>query len=400
MSNLVGQQVSHYQIKALLGSGRIGTVYQAIDLKDFSVVALKIIKLEFARQHDVRRRFLEEIKSRPHLDHPGIIQVYEAGIDTRLDLLYMTMAFMTGRSLTAYLQQLEFNKQRINMHTALILIAEVAEALHYAHEKGLVHQDVRPNVILFKTEGKSDRSGLLPGQAAIGDFTLTTILEQEAELFADSLPYLAPELFLAQGSDGRSDIYSLGIILYQLMTGRTPFSAGTVAEATRQHPYQDPPLPSSIRTDLPIAIEDAILKAIAKKPENRYQTGAEMAHALRQLADAISTKASISDKQPDISIVKTQPEPLDSLAIHSAWSTNEDRVTITRNLPHSLNRQVITVGRSESNDIVLPETSITRRHAQLERTQTGWQVRDLGSQNGTYLDGKALLPDIPEDWDS
>ena len=178
MSNLVGQQVSHYQIKALLGSGRIGTVYQAIDLKDFSVVALKIIKLEFARQHDVRRRFLEEIKSRPHLDHPGIIQVYEAGIDTRLDLLYMTMAFMTGRSLTVYLQQLEFNKQRINMHTALILIAEVAEALHYAHEKGLVHQDVRPNVILFKTEGKSDRSGLLPGQAAISDFILTTMLEQ------------------------------------------------------------------------------------------------------------------------------------------------------------------------------------------------------------------------------
>lgn len=400
MSNLVGQQVSHYQIKAFLGSGRIGTVYQAIDLKDLSLVALKIIKLEFAKQPDVRRRFLEEIKSRPHLDHPGIIQVYEAGIDTQLDLLYMTMEFITGRSLTAYLQQLQFNKQRINIDEALMLIAEVAEALHYAHQQGLVHQDVRPNVILFKTDDKSDKSGLLPGHTAIGDFTLTTILEQEAELFAGSLPYLAPELFLAQGSDGRSDIYSLGIILYQLLTGRTPFSAQTAAEATRQHPYQDPPTPRSIRPDLPITIEDAVLKAIAKKPENRYQTGAEMAHALRQLADTLSTTASIPGEQPDISIVKTQPEPPDFLAIHSAWSTNEDRVTVTRDVPHSLNRQVVTVGRSESNDIVLPETSITRLHAQLERTQTGWQVRDLGSQNGTYLDGKELLPDIPEPWNS
>lgn len=400
MSNLVGQQVSHYQIKALLGSGRIGTVYQAINLNDLSLVALKIIDLEFAKQQHVRRRFLEEIKSRPDLDHPGIIQVFEAGIDTQLDLLYMTMEFMTGRSLTAYLQQLQFNKQQIKIDEALLLVADVVEALHFAHQKDVVHQDVRPNVILFKSDNKPNGSDSMLGRVAIGDFTLTTILEQESELFADSLPYVPPEQFLSQGSDGRSDIYSLGIILYQLVTGRTPFSAKTTAEASRQHPYQDPPTPRSIRPDLPVTIEDVILKAIAKKPESRYQTGAEMANALRQLADTTATSAPIAGQEPDISIVKTQVEPPDLLALRSAFASNEDRVTITRDFPHNLNRQVVTVGRSESNDIVLPDTSITRRHAQLERTQSGWQVRDLGSQNGTYLDEKELLPDIPEDWAS
>lgn len=400
MSNLVGQQISHYQIMALLGTGRIGTVYQAVNLEDLSPVALKIINLPFADKPEIRLRFLQEIRALPRLDHPSIINIFEAGIDTAHDLLYLTMEFVPGRSLSSLLQQFEFNNQLMDVGDVLTVGAQIAEALGYAHQKRMFHRDIRPGVILFKPKDKPDESYNLPGRAAIGDFALQTLVEQEDEPFKPALPYSPPEVFLGREVNGRSDIYSLGVVLFQMVTGRLPFITDSQAEAARQHPYQDPPPPTTVRPDLPPAVEEAILKAMAKSPENRFRDGAEMAASLRQLSERYSQRTAVSDAQASAGYSKTALEPPEILALSQQWSADEDRVTITRDVPRSLNRQVITIGRSESNDIVLPETSITRQHAQLERTATGWQVRDLGSQNGTFLDGKPLLPDIPEPWES
>lgn len=400
MNNLVGQQISHYQIKSLLGSGRIGSVYQAINLKDMSLVALKTVELDFAKDPDLRLRFLQEIKSLPRLEHPSIINIYEAGIDTKLDMLYSTMEYVPNRNLNAYLQQLHFNDQQLGIAESLILIAQIAEALGYAHKKGMVHRDVRPNVILFKTDDHPDESGALPGRAAISDFVLLTLLEQEKETFARSLPYMAPEYFLSQPYDGRSDLYSLGIVLYQLLTDRLPFSAGNNADATRQHSSETPPSLSKIRPQLSQGIETAVFKAIAKKPADRYQTGAEMAAALRAIADTLGERMAVAETvDADANFVKTEID-LNPAPLFNPTSTQDDQLTVTKDLPHSLNRQLISIGRSESSDIVLTDGSISRQHAQLERTGDGWQVRDLGSENGTYLGGKPLLPDIPEEWSS
>ena len=283
MNTLVGQHISHYQIKSLLGKGRIGSVYQAVNLKDLSLVALKTIELDFAKDPDLRLRFLQEIKSLPRLEHPSIINIYEAGIDTKLDMLYSTMEYVPNRNLNAYLQQLHFNDQQLGIAESLILTAQIADALGYAHKKGMLHRDVRPNVILFKTDDRPDESGALPGRAAISDFVLLTVLEQEGEIFAASLPYTAPEYFLSQPYDGRSDLYSLGIVLYQLLTDRLPFSAGNNADAARQHTAESPPSLSETRPELSPAIETAVFKALAKKPIDRYQTGAEMADALLKI---------------------------------------------------------------------------------------------------------------------
>lgn len=396
---MVGQQISHYQVKALLGQGRIGNVYQAIDLEDFSLVAIKIIHLHLAQEEGMRRRFLQEVNAIPRLEHPSIIKVHEAGIDTQENILYLTMDYLTSRSLNSYLRQLQFNGQQLALGDALIIVAQIAEALGYAHQKGLLHRDIRPTVILFRTDDKPEESGNLPGRAVIGDFALETILAAETEPFAPSLPYTSPEVFLDRAVDGRSDIYSLGILLYQLTTGRLPFTATSYAEAARQHPYQDPIPPRDSRPEMPLAVENTILKAMAKKPENRFKTGAEMAAILRNLAETLPERMSeTAVAATDIFDVKTTPLP--PLMTAGQWSEDEDRVMITREIPHNLSRQVITIGRSESNDIVLSDTSITRQHAQLERTETGWQVRDLGSQNGTFIDEKPLLPDIPEEWES
>ena len=401
MSDLVGQQVSHYQIKAFLGQGRIGTVYQAVDLDDLSLVAIKVIYLHLTQEPDLRRRFLQEIKAVPRLDHPSIAKVYEAGVDTQRDILYLAMEYIPGRNLTSYLRQLAFKDQKLGVDEALIIGAQLAEALGYAHQKGLLHQDIRPSVVLFDPKDRPEESGKLPGRAIISDFALETILEVETEPFAPSLPYSSPEFFLGKARDGRSDIYSLGVLLYQLVTGRLPFEVSIFAEAARQHPYQDPPSPQEIRPDVLPVVSAAIMKAMAKKPENRYQTGAEMADALRQIVARLPERLAAAQVEVEIREAKTEYELPEQIAIRDgSWSADEDRVTITKDMPHSLNRQVITVGRGESNDIVLPSTTVTRQHAQLERTAEGWQVRDLGSQNGTFLDGKPLLPDIPEPWDS
>ena len=193
---MVGQQISHYQIKALLGQGRIGNVYQAVDLEDFSLVAIKVIHLHLTEESGIRRRFLQEVNAIPRLDHPSIVKVHEAGIDTDQNILYMTMDYLTGRSLTSYLRQLQFNNKQLDLGDALIIVAQIAEALDYAHQKGLIHRDIRPTVILFRTDDKPQESHNLPGRAVIGDFALETILAIEKEPFAPSMPYLSPEAFL------------------------------------------------------------------------------------------------------------------------------------------------------------------------------------------------------------
>ncbi len=395
---LVGQQITHYQIKALLGQGRIGNVYQAIDLDDFSLVAIKIIHLHLMQEKGMRRRFLQEVNAIPRLEHPSIVKVHEAGIDTDQNILYMTMDYLPGRSLNAYLRQLQFNNQQLNLGDALIVVAQIAEALGYAHQKGLIHRDIRPTVILFRTDDKPEESRNLPGRATIGDFALESILQAEKEPFTPSLPYMSPEAFMDRPLDGRSDIYSLGILLYQLTTDRLPFTAATQADAARQHPYEDPPSPRDLRPDMPLSVENAILKAISKKPEARYQSGAEMAAILRNLAETMPERLAGTAVAADIHEAKTVSAP-PLVTISSQWSDDEDHVMVTRDIPHNLNRQIITIGRSDSNDIVLTDTSVTRQHAQLERTETGWKVCDLGSHNGTFIDEKPLLPDIPEEWE-
>ncbi|MCB8942759.1 MAG: protein kinase [Ardenticatenaceae bacterium] len=398
-TNLVGQRIANYQITALLGQGRIGMVYQALDLDDQRPVALKVVSLHLAQQPGFRQRFLQEVQALPRLEHPSIIKVTEAGVDTAQDILYMTMDYVVGRSLTAYLQQLKWNNQTLLLGDTLLLVSQVADALDYAHQRGVIHRDIRPNVILFKQE--EDEEGEPIRRAAISDFGLQTLIQAEKEPFQPSLPYMSPEQCLGQDLDGRSDIYSLGILLYELVVGQRPFNITTLDEARRIHPYEDPPSPQELCPELPASVVSVILKAIAKRRSDRYQTGSDFAEALRQCALELPDTLAVPTREEEIERVDTHFESAESIAASaSQWFSHDDKLTITQDVPYSLSRQIVTIGRDENNDIVLQGDSVTRRHAQLERTATGWQVRDLGSKNGTFLDGTALLPDIPAEWNS
>ena len=400
MSNLVGQQITHFQITALLGSGRLGPVYQAIDLEDPSTtVALKTVSLHLTRQPQFRQRFLEEVRAIPRLDHSSIVKIYEAGADTEQDLLYIAMENIAQGSLTSYLKQLAWRDEQMRLGEALEIAAQIADALGYIHQKGLLHRDIRPNIVLFRVDEKAPVVGGIHRRAIIsGDLGLEAMLDEEAEPFEQLWPYLSPEQCLGKQLEARSDLYALGILLYQLATNHLPFEIKTLEEAVQQHAYETPPSPREYRPEMTTAVANAILKAIAKSPDQRYQTGSEMAKALRQLVAELpeTLERAAADS---IENVDTQVESDAMLAIQaSQWNNDSDQVAITTDLPRTLNQRVVTIGRDENNDIVLPIMSITRRHAQLERTATGWQVRDLGSRNGTFLGGNALLPDIPEEW--
>ncbi|GIK55930.1 MAG: protein kinase [Chloroflexi bacterium] len=418
MNDLTGQQIDQYRMEALLGEGGMGTVYRARDVHLNRLVALKIMRQSLARQPEFQQRFLQEAQAAARLKHPSIVQIYHFG--NRQGLLYMAMAYVPGATLGTYVRRLQETRQILQLSESLSLLAQVAEALGYAHRQGVVHWDIKPDNVLLETLDQPDREGEPPVRAVVTDFGLAKLLEGGVETqtgtFLGTMPYMSPEQCRGRHIDGRSDIYSLGILLYQLVTGRLPFEIRTPAEAAEKHIRELPPLPHAIRPGLPAALESLILKAIAKQPEERFQTGEEMARALREQArsDMTVLEAQAVDTSPApkgvttatvVSLV-TQLMPEMSQGIAPSVSSGlaapagTDYLIIQRqgeaDLTISLDKSKLTIGRSQGNDIVLDAAGVSRQHARLERTTGGWQILDTGSSNGTFVKTSQLLPNIPE----
>ncbi len=416
MNDLTGQQIDQYRIEALLGEGGMGAVYRARDVHLNRLVALKIMKQSLARQPEFQQRFLQEAQAAARLKHPSIVQIYHFG--NRQNMLYMAMAFVPGATLGTYVRHLQQKGQVLQLSESLFLLAQVADALGYAHRQGVVHRDIKPDNVLLETLDQPDREGEPPVRAVVTDFGLAKLLEggveTETGTFLGTMPYMSPEQCRGRNIDGRSDIYSLGILLYQLATGRLPFEIRTPAEAAEKHIRELPPLPHAIRPGLPADLEALILKAIAKQPEERFQTAEDMARALREQArsdvtvleeQAVDNKPASPGTATVVSLV-TQLMPDMSQGIAPSVSSGlaapagTDYLIIQRqgeaDMTVSLDKARLTIGRSQGNDIVLDAPGVSRQHARLERTTGGWQILDTGSSNGTFVKSSQLLPNIPE----
>jgi serine/threonine protein kinase len=411
---LIGRQLENYRIDALLGQGGMGAVYRAYDVNLARPVALKIMHGQFASQPEFQQRFLQEAQAAARLGgHPSIVNIYNFA--ARQGLFYMVMEFVPGASLGGYIKHLQQQNQVVRLSETLLILAQVADALGYAHRNGVIHRDVKPDNVLLKPIEEPDREEALPVRAVVTDFGLAKLREggvqTQTGTFMGTLPYMSPEQCLNKELDGRSDIYSLGIMLFQLATGKLPFDIRSPTDAVLKHINEQPPEPQTIRPGVPEAVANIINRAIAKEPADRFQTGEDLAAVLRRAA-ANLTDADVTHFAPPESVLSLSTQLLPAgeaaepsrLGVDLTAMPGQARLLIAQagHEPQSvsLEKNSYILGRSSSADVVLNGEGVSRRHARMERTAGGhWQITDLGSTNGTFLAESRLLPDITEVWD-
>ncbi len=399
--DLVGRTIGRYRIDALLGEGNMGAVYQAFDVNLARKVVLKVMHRQLASHESFQQRFVQEAQAAARLDHPSIVKLYSFDTDPNL---YMVMEYVEGPSLGEYLKHQQDQNEIVSLDTILRLIAQIADALDYAHERGVIHRDIKPSNVLLKPLNKPDRLGDPKLRVIVTDFGLAKLLEGGMHTltgtFMGTLSYMSPEQCLGRDLDGRSDIYSLGIVLYQVTTGHLPFNVKSPTDAIRMHVKEIPPSPRTVRPNLPEHVEQIILQAIAKNPASRFQTGSQFAEALRRAAFGIThpgetyvnPQASIIINGGGSLLLEGQPAGTDQLMIYHAGGAPRVMAMV---------KDSMVAGRGQENEITLPDKGVSRHHVRIERDgEGGWQVIDLASTNGCFINSIRLQPESSEKWPS
>src|SRR5579859_161184 len=279
MSELIGQTIGNYQIEALLGSGGMGRVYRARHIHLDRLAALKVMHDNLASDPGFEARFRQEAKAIAALQHPNIVEVYDFG--KQGDRCYLVLELLTDGSLRALLQGMAGAGQAWPLLDGLDLVRQAAEGLAYAHDQGMVHRDIKPDNMLLKRPGGAAASRLI---LKITDFGLARLAAGSVMTATGATmgtpAYMSPEQCQGLALDGRSDIYALGVVLYELATGYLPFAVKTMSEAVYKHVNTPPAPPRQLRPDLPVPLEDIILRCLAKQPAARFASAADLAQAL------------------------------------------------------------------------------------------------------------------------
>ncbi len=266
-----------YAVDAEIGRGGVAVVYRATDIRLKRPVAIKVLPPDVAYRTEVRRRFLREAETAAQLNHPNIVPIYS--VDEREGLVFFVMALVHGESLAARLE-----RGPLPVGEACRVLREVADALAYAHGRGVIHRDIKPDNILLDRES---------GRAMVTDFGIARAAEADSRLTLTGVvvgtpAYMSPEQILGEREiDGRSDLYSLGVVGYQMLTGELPFKASSPPAMMMKHMSEPAPPIHSLRPDLPPALAVAIDRALAKRPEDRWPDAAAFRDAVGGLAQAV-----------------------------------------------------------------------------------------------------------------
>jgi tRNA A-37 threonylcarbamoyl transferase component Bud32 len=271
---MLGRTIGKYRIVEHLGRGGMAEVYKAYQPNLDRYVAVKMMHTFLSDEREFLARFEREAKVVATLRHPNIVQVYD--FDVEGGVYYMVMEYITGETLKARMQNLEGNDAWISLDDAARIILAVGSALKYAHERGMVHRDVKPANVMIT----------LDGQVILTDFGIAKIVSASNLTASGAMvgtpSYMAPEQGMGQPGDERSDIYSLGVMLYQLVLGRLPFDADTPLAVVLKHINDPLPLPKALKPDISDDLNRVILKALAKNPTDRYQKVADLTADLRK----------------------------------------------------------------------------------------------------------------------
>jgi beta-N-acetylhexosaminidase len=273
---LTGRTLSSCRVGRKLGQGGMGQVYQGYHPMLDRSVAIKVLPPALIQSEEMRARFLQEARIAAALRHPNIVQIYDFGQDA--DLIYMIMEYVDGVSLKERLTQLRASGQTMPVAQAVEITRQIASALAYAHEQGAIHRDLKPANILLNARGQAILVDF--GLAVLGDSPRYT----EPGKVWGSPVYIAPEQLDEPPSvDARSDIYSLGVVLYEMVANTPPFKTGSAMKILWQKVNLLPAPPSELVPSVSPALEAIILRALARRPDERYATAQEMAQALGQV---------------------------------------------------------------------------------------------------------------------
>lgn len=309
MTTTLGILNDRYQLEQTLGTGGMAIVYKAKDLMLERYVAVKALREDFSQDVAFRERFRQEAKAAANLSHPNIVTVHDFGLDQKH--LFIVMEYMPGTDLKTLIKQ----KERFSVSEALELMIQACSGVGYAHRAGLVHCDIKPHNMLVTPEGR----------LKVTDFGIARALstispDERSEVVWGSPHYFSPEQASGLPPSPASDVYSLGVILYELLAGRLPFIASDSAELARMHREDLPVAPRYFNTSIPAKLEEIILKVLSKEPSARYRTADQLGRLLMGLYE---TERSVPfpnenlQQLPKLEQVRPNPVPVDEPPAHT-----------------------------------------------------------------------------------
>lgn len=323
MDNYVGKRLDgRYEIQEIVGVGGMSVVYKAYDNVDDRVVAVKILKDEFLTNDDFVRRFKNESKAIALLSHPNIVKVYDVSFGEKLQ--YIVMEYVDGITLKEYIQK----QGAITWNDALFFTTQILKALQHAHDKGIVHRDIKPQNII-----------LLPnGNIKVADFGIARFSRSETRTLTDtaigSVHYISPEQAKGEFTDEKADIYSVGVVLYELLAGKVPFEAESAVSVALMQLQNNAKRLTEINPDIPLGLEQICIHAMQKDPKDRYQSATEMLLDVEEVINNPKTVFDYScfvDKSPTKYISNTdkitaETPVINEKPIEKAVDSDEDEV--------------------------------------------------------------------------
>lgn len=267
MDNYIGKLLNNrYLIQEIIGVGGMAVVYKALDNFDNKTVAVKILKDEFSTDEDFRRRFKNESKAVAVLSHQNIVKVYDVSFGETLQ--YIVMEYVDGITLKQYIRQ----KGALSLRETVIIATQILRALQHAHEKGVIHRDIKPQNIMLLRDNKTIK---------VADFGIASFHNKgDTRTMTDgaigSVHYISPEQAKGEIVDNKTDIYSVGVVLYEMLTGRVPFHSENAVSVALMQLQNEAVRPTTIKPEIPVGIEQITLRAMRKSRLDRYQSAAEM----------------------------------------------------------------------------------------------------------------------------